>query len=380
MINRIKDKRQGAFSDSMIKDLIGSGFITGSEEKNINPGSLDLSISGEIYHLEAIIQPLPKETIRSLVDKIKPEKHDYKNPLLKDEVYLARLNESVELPTGVYGYCNPKSTTGRNDTHVRVISDGVSRYDTLPTSKQKSELWILINPKSYSILISPGQTLSQLRLFNFDTRFNESDLEVSFRKHSLISARDGQSVAYEQLAIKDGDGSIILSLDMDSEIIGYECLIDIKEVVDFSKVGIVESKNVFKTVDHQSVIDKWGCKWLSLKQGRFYLLSTAEAVRVPENLACEMVPMDERSGEFRSHYAGFIDPGWGIGSDGKTQGRPLTLEVRPFEDLLIRKGQPIAKIKFEKMAEEPLVHYDALHSSNYTDQSGVGLPKQFKQN
>ena len=87
--------------------------------------------------------------------------------------------------------------------------------------------------------------------------------------------------------------------------------------------------------------------------------------------------MDERSGDFRSHYAGFIDPGWGYGKKGEGVGRPLTLEVRPFEDLLVRHGQPVAKIKFEHMIEVPEASYDAL-GSNYIAQYGPRLAKQFK--
>jgi dCTP deaminase len=114
-----------------------------------------------------------------------------------------------------------------------------------------------------------------------------------------------------------------------------------------------------------------------LKKGAFYILSTNEAVRVPPELACEMVPMDERSGEFRSHYAGFIDPGWGWGEKGEGKGRPLTLEVRPFEDLIVRHGQPIAKIKFERVNEVPVAAYDSM-GSNYIKQSGPKLAKHFK--
>ena len=116
---------------------------------------------------------------------------------------------------------------------------------------------------------------------------------------------------------------------------------------------------------------------LRLKRDKFYILSGAERVRIPPTLASEMVPMDERSGDFRSHYAGFLDPGWGWGQDGEGKGRPFTLEVRPFEDLVVRPGQPIAKIRFERMSEEPHFHYDT-KASNYLTQMGPKLGKQFR--
>ena len=90
-----------------------------------------------------------------------------------------------------------------------------------------------------------------------------------------------------------------------------------------------------------------------------------------------MTPMDHRSGEFRSHYAGFIDPGWGWGIDGKGHGRQLTLELRPFEDIVLRPGQAVARITFEKMVSPPKIHYDELDTSHYRRQAGPGLSKQF---
>jgi len=363
--------RYGALPDHTLRELIEAGFIKGANLANINPASLDLSLSEEAYEVEAIFQPLPGETVKELLTQLKHKKHDLTIPFEKDKVYLARLNESVSLPNNVYGYCNPKSTTGRNDTHVRVIADGVPRYDTVPTSAGETlELWIIINPKSYPVILSAGQPLSQLRLFNRDTRFAETDLEIFLGKESLVYGRDEQTLAYDDLKVTDHDGSIILTLDLDSEIIGYEGLLEKKEPVDFGILNHYEADKFFKTI-------KGGeGDIVSLKQDHFYLLSTAEAVVVPETLACEMVPMDERSGEFRSHYAGFIDPGWGMAKEGK--GRPLTLEVRPFEDMIIRRGQPIAKIKFERVAGLPEHHYDSVGTSNYVRQAMVGLPKQFK--
>jgi dCTP deaminase len=115
---------------------------------------------------------------------------------------------------------------------------------------------------------------------------------------------------------------------------------------------------------------------LFLQKDCFSILSSIESVSVPADLACEMASIDDRFGELRSHYAGFIDPGWGWSPDGKTFGRPLTLEVRPFENLYVRNGQPIARIKFERLAEMPEMTYDTA-SSNYLLQTKAKLAKQF---
>jgi dCTP deaminase len=163
---------------------------------------------------------------------------------------------------------------------------------------------------------------------------------------------------------------VVLTALVEEGMCGYECIATPDQVIDVANVAGYAGSDFFRPIE---ITD--GA--LRLKRDKFYILSGAERVRIPPTLASEMMPMDERSGDFRSHYAGFLDPGWGWGTDGEGKGRPFTLEVRPFEDLVVRKGQPIAKIRFERMAEEPSFHYDT-KVSNYLTQSGPKLGKQFK--
>ncbi len=345
-----------------------AGFIAGAEAKNVRPASLDLSLSSEVYKVEGVFQPRPSETIRDIMKLIKKVKHDITEPLERDATYLARLNETLSLPESVYGYCNPKSTSGRVDLHVRILADGVSRYDAVGKG-YKGELWIVMQPKSFPIKVAKGLSLSQLRLFNSDTRFNELDLEIAMREHKLLwRQKEKKPLDYSEIKIRDNDGSLILTLDFSGQLLGYKCVCP-DEVLDLTKVDHYDPSHYFVPMYSRD-------GYVTLKKGEFYILSTREAVRVPPDLACEMAPMDERSGDFRSHYAGFIDPGWGWGKRGEGVGRPLTLEVRPFEDLLVRHGQPVAKIKFEHMIEVPELSYDAL-GSNYIAQYGPRLAKQF---
>ena len=346
-----------------------AGFITGAKAKNVRPASLDLTLSSEIYKVEGVFQPRPSESIRDILKLIKRTKHDIAQPLERDAIYLARLHETLSLPESVYGYCNPKSTSGRVDLHVRILADGVSRYDAVEKG-YKGELWIVMQPKSFPVKIVEGLALSQLRLFNSDTRFNELDLEIAMREHKLLwRQKEKKPLAYSEIKIRDNDGSLILTLDLSGKLLGYKCVCP-DEVLDLTKVNHYDPAHYFVPMHSRD-------GYVTLKKGEFYILSTREAVRVPPALACEMAPMDERSGDFRSHYAGFIDPGWGWGKYGEGVGRPLTLEVRPFEDLLVRHGQPVAKIKFEHMIEAPELSYDAL-GSNYIAQYGPRLAKQFK--
>jgi dCTP deaminase len=361
--------KSGVLPSQTIRDFFQAGFIKNSKNENIRPSSLDLSISDDIYEIEGIFQPKRKETVREVLNKIKNKKHSLNKPLECGKMYLIRLNETLDLPESVYAICNPKSTSGRIDVHVRLLADGVPRYDLL-SKGFKGELWISVMPKTFPVKFFSGVSLNQLRFFNSDSRLNDFELEIEMKKNKLLWHRNTKnSYKYDEIDFRDNDSSVILTLDTTSKILGYEGVVS-KNVVDLSKLKFYDSKKFFKPIKKIK-------GYVHLKKDCFYILSTHEAVRVPPNLACEMIPMDERSGEFRSHYAGFIDPGWGWGKDGEGVGRPLTLEVRPFEDILVREGQPISKIRFERLIDAPDVVYDATNS-NYLVQSGPKLAKHFK--
>lgn len=362
-------KKLGALPYKTICELVKKGHIKNVQAENIKPASLDLSISDEIYKVEGIFQPKASETVRDVLNQIKKSRHNIKKPLERGSIYVIRLNETLALPKDIYAFCNPKSTSGRIDVHVRLIADGMSRYDSLRAGFQ-GEIWISIMPQSFPIQVYQGVCLNQIRFFNADTRVSESDLDSVMAEHKLLWRRkDDTPYDYSDIKIRDNDGSLILTIDLESEVLGFES-ISSHTPVDLSKISFYNSKKFFKPVKKRN-------GYLYLKKDHFYILSTFEAVRVPPQLACEMLPMDERSGDFRSHYAGFIDPGWGWGKNGEGKGRPLTLEVRPFEDLVVRQGQPIGKIRFECMSESPEKAYDNV-SSNYVKQSGPKLAKHFK--
>ncbi len=364
---------KGALPNQEIEKLILNGNIKNAKKENISPASLDLSISSELYRVEGIFLPKKGENISDILKHkhIGAIKFDLLGPMEKNVTYLARLNEEFNLPEDIYGYCNPKSTTGRNDMHIRVLADKVSRYDTVMPKGYKGQLWAAITPKSFPVKIAEGQTLTQIRFFNYDTRLTENELKKNMKSQKLLWSLDGRNYDYNDIKIKDGDGSIVLTLDLSGDIVGYKSR-KTNKLLDLTKgIGSHDFTDFFE------VIKKYD-DCVHLEKGAFYILSTNQAVRVPPLFACEMAPMDERSGEFRSHYAGFFDPGWGYGKDGEGCGRPITLELRPFEDLIIRHGQPIGRIRYEKMLEIPEVLYDDKETSNYKTQLGPKLSKYFK--
>jgi dCTP deaminase len=375
----------GALPHQQIRQLITDGFIEGADIKNVGPASLDLTVSEEVYQVKRIVLPAPHmgngdETIRSLLKIMEASPHD--GHLAVGVNYLARCNERVSLPRRVYGYANPKSTSGRHDIHVRVIADRVPRYDALTPAGMRGEIWLSISPKSYPVCMGTNLALSQMRFFNRDTRFNEDELEVSMTRYGLVFTAAGEKIELQDLSVSDHDGSVILTLDLegkpplnprDEPLFGLRAR-GSKKVCDLT----VENRSIaweryFNKLPPPSE------KFIEVKRGEFYILSTRERVRVPPHLACEMVPMDERSGEFRTHYAGFIDPGWGCVTGDDLPGSPLTLEFRAYDDLALRHGQGIAKIRFEEMVEVPDVDYGTRPTSNYRGQSRAWLAKQFKQ-
>ena len=356
-----------------LKKYIQKSHIKGALLGNIKPGSLDLTLSSEIYRVEGIFLLRPSEIVRETLKYLGAIKHDLDRPLEKDVTYLVRLKEEFKLPSEIYAYCNPKSSTGRNDVQVRILADGISRYDVLPPGFA-GKIWIAITPKSFPIKISAGETLSQIRVFNKDASLNEQELFKSLRDDSLLWNKSGtRTFKGEDMKIKDRDGSIILTIDLETgtDIVGWECLGE-KKVMDFSKIKYYSPLDFFRPLHTQNGS-------ITMHKGGFYILHAKERVRVPPHLACEMIPMDARSGEFRTHYAGFIDPGYGWGKNGEGKGRQLVLEIRPFEDLVLRDEQPAAKIKFDRMTQIPTTPYDALTGSNYTFDSVLPrLSKHFK--
>ncbi len=360
----------GALPSQTIRELIHAGFIVGADVGHIAPASLDLSLSSEIYAISGLVLPKLGEKVSDLLMYMGAVPHTLQDPLMFGQMYLARLNETLKLPHEVYGYCNPKSSTGRLDMHVRVLADGVPRFDSVTPKGYEGSLWVAIHPKSFSVQLHEGTLLTQLRLFTRDTRFNELDLEIAMSQDLVWHEVEDRPLAYSELVTNDKDGAVVLTALVGKGFCGYHCIAKPDQVIDVAKIASYEPSDFFEVVEAQDGA-------LRLKRDHFYILSGAERVRIPPTLASEMVPMDERSGDFRSHYAGFLDPGWGFGNAGEGKGRPFTLEVRPFEDLVVRQGQPIAKIKFERMLEVPDIQYDTA-PSNYLTQKHARLGKQFK--
>ena len=363
-------RTKGALPAQTLTDLIEKQYVQNAQLEHVSPASLDLTLSKDLYKIRGLMLPKAGERISDLLPLMEAKAVSMQEPLQCGELYLIRLNEVLQLPQQVYGYCNPKSSTGRLDMHVRVLADGVPRYDSVTPKGFAGELWVAVTAKSFSIVLHEGASLTQLRLFTGDTTFSELDLEIAVQSGLVWHPHEDRPLQYPELITSDQDGALVLTALVEEGRCGYECVATPEHVLDIKKIGHYAATDFFRPICIEDGA-------LRLKRDKFYILSAAERVKIPPTLASEMVPMDERSGDFRSHYAGFLDPGWGWGVDGEGTGRPFTLEVRPFEDLVVRSGQPIAKIRFEHMVEAPTFHYDT-KKSHYLEQSGPKLGKQFE--
>lgn len=364
-------KRFGALPSQTIRDMIAGGFIPGASAERIQPASLDLTISEEAYRIRSVFRPRPAEPVANAMRRVHPERHDLRTPLEVRVTYLLRLAEGLALPEGVYGYANPKSSTGRNDIHVRMLADGMARYDSAGTPGYRGSLWVLVTPRSFRVKLNPGDSLLQVRFFNGDTRFSKADeLEIAYQKHQLLFTPDGAPLEYPN-AIRDREGALILTVNLTADVVGYRCE-GSQEVLDFSKREAYLLDEFFQPIPRP----KNGC--LEVRLGDFYIFATREFLRVPPELAAEMVPIDVRAGDYRAQYAGYFDPGWGFGPDGSLRGAPAVLEMRAFEDgFVINDGEQICRMTFEQMAEPPDTLYGET-GSHYLHQRGPELSRHFR--
>jgi dCTP deaminase len=361
----------GTFPSQEIARLVKESAISstaGIAPEQIQPSSLDLTLSVEAYSMTGSLLPLGGEKVRDLIERFARYPISLREPavLVRDNVYLVRLRESLKLPQGVAAYANNKSSTGRIDLQTRVVCDKNPRYDRVPEGYE-GELWLEIIPKSFDVKVRAGDSVNQTILYNERTFVLGNDLARLSKKTPLMFAGgDAQ-------AQPPGDG-LLMTLDLEQEIVGYVAKKSLKpKPIDLAAIGKHDPEDYFEPIRRP----KEGALFLS--QNAFYIFSTYEFIAVPPDYAVEMLPYDTSAGEFRAHYAGFFDPGFGFGANGEIKGTPAVLEVRPYEDdLIVRHRQPVCKMAYEKLTAQPDKLYGVGVKSNYAQQRGPRLSKFFR--
>jgi dCTP deaminase len=358
---------QGIFPARLIERLAETGAIRIErpfDADQVQPASLDLRLGDTAFRVRSSFLPGPDHSVAERIGALKLHEIDLRRGAVLERgcVYLVPLQESLSLPSNVSAAANPKSSTGRLDVFTRVIGDRARGFDILPAG-YAGPLYLEISPRTFPILVRTGSRLSQMRFRSGDTR-------LSIAEHRALHASD--TLVFD--ANEDVGEGVALSIDLKGE--GRNGLVGFRSKRHTAVVD-VDKKGALDVLDFWEPLTNRGSDELILDPDEFYILVSREAVHVPPTHAAEMVPFDPLVGEFRVHYAGFFDPGFGHSAAGGTGSRAV-LEVRSREvPFLLGHGQTIGRLLYERLAEPPDRLYGVGLGSNYQAQS-LKLSKHFK--
>ncbi|WBU61778.1 2'-deoxycytidine 5'-triphosphate deaminase [Paracoccus albus] len=352
----------GVFPDSKLRELIGSGAIVGSQpitDAQVQPASLDLRLGKRAWRLRASFLPGKGARIDERLADFEMHSMDLSNGAVLEKgcVYLVPLMESLRLPEGITAVANAKSSTGRLDLLTRLITDEGTEFDRLPDGYD-GPLYAEICPRSFSVLVRPGMRLNQLRLRSGQAVLDDAGLRALHAETPLVGGT---------ALIDQGLGFSVDLRPESSDLVGYRAKPH-SGVIDLDRIGAYDPREFWDPLHSRD-------GRLILDPGAFYILVSRESVAIPADYAAEMAPYLAMVGEFRVHYAGFFDPGFGIGPSGN--GARGVLEVRCHEaPFALEHGQVVGRLVYEKMQARPDRLYGQDIASNYQGQ-GLKLAKQF---
>lgn len=359
----------------MVQRAIEAGFIDAGEYKipstSLQPASLDLRLGEKAYRIRCSFLP-DKDTVEQKVKRYIVDELDLRDDgavLETHRPYLIPLVEELALPEGVRARTNPKSSTGRLDVFTRVITDESYRFDEIAPGYH-GKLYLEVVPLSFTVKVRQGLSLNQLRLLVGQASLNDDDLR---RRHetSPLLYRHGVPVPDSDFATANG---LFLSLDLRGDQhgqVGFRAKPH-SPLLEMNHVDHYRPDEFWERVQRED-----GDR-IVLAPEMFYLLLSDESVVVPPDLAAEMTAYDPTSGELRTHYAGFFDPGFGWDPDGDTSGSRAALEVRAHDvPFMIEHRQRVCKLTFEKMVAAPEMLYGQGIGSNYQGQETT-LGKHFR--
>jgi dCTP deaminase len=341
------------------------------EDSQLQPASLDLRLGTRAFRVPASFLPGKGKTVEEQLAELEVDEINLEHGavLEKGTVYVVELLEYLNLPESVAALANPKSSTGRLDVFTRLIADNSEMFDSVPGGYQ-GKIYTEISPCSFSIRVRRGSKLNQIRFRRRNPNQSESakftlaDRDL-LEKHALSPLVDGD------IAVRNG---LILSVDLKGEnpsnVVGYRAQ-KFTGVIDVDQVAEYDPRDFWEQVHVRNY------KKLILDPNQFYILASRERIHIPPDWAAEMVPIDPMMGEFRVHYAGFFDPGFGFTENGRPGSRAV-LEVRSHEvPFILEDGQAIGRLVYEPLAETPDILYGQTDTSNYQGQ-GLKLSKHFR--
>jgi dCTP deaminase len=370
----------GIFPSQKIQELIANGKISSPskiEESQIQPSSIDLRLGPMAYRVRASFLPGQSCTVASKINDLLMTKIDLREPTAFEKgcVYIVPLLEELALPENVWAKANPKSTTGRLDIFTRLICDYGNEFERVPKG-YRGKLYAEVVPRTFTVIVSEGIKLSQLRFVKGDVQSSDKELKKLDTREKLVFETIGENegetdYSPSQPSIDNGlKFSINLRGTKESLIIGYRAKKN-APAVDLHKISHYEPE------DFWEVINAPRSGSIILNPDDFHILISKEKVRIPPSYAAEMVAYDPSIGEFRIHYAGFFDPGFGYGSND-INGTCAVLEVRSHEvPFLVEDGQVVGRLIYERLLAPPEKVYGVGIGSSYQSQ-GLALSKHFK--
>jgi dCTP deaminase len=358
----------GTLSDCQIRGLIEAGYVFSLMSwgsRQVQPASLDLTLGRTAYRLRSSFLPL-EASVTELLPELSLYSFDLEtSPFLeKGAVYLIPLAESLSLPTYLSAKANPKSSTGRLDVFTRVLTEKGDRFDDVPPG-YSGRLYLEVFSRSFTLKICPGLALCQLRIFNERSFLTDMEIMDRHRRTPLYHHQASpDSLFFGDRITEDG---LYLGVRLKGEpIVGYRARPD-AGILSLVPGESQKASNFWEPI-HENLRGE-----MILEPEKFYLFCSHSKIRVPFDLAAEMLPFDAAAGELRTHYAGFFDPGFGMSGEGARG----VLEVRPHDvPFRIVDGQPVFKIRYERMDRQPDLPYGQGIGSNYTNQ-GLNLSRYF---
>ncbi len=367
-----EDYSTGILPSQRIRWLIAARHLTAAtpfDDDQVQPASIDLRLGPVGYRVHASFLP-NRSSVRKRLEDLSAHEIDLTKPMLLERgcIYIVPLLEEVNLPDQYWAKANPKSTTGRLDIFTRLLTDSGTRFDYVPPG-HKGNLYLEIAPQTFSILISQGMRLSQLRFWRGTPLPSDAKL-LQLHENEVLVYAGGETPA-EAVIAKGLWISVDLAGSGPSGIIGYRAK-RYTPAIDLSKV------NFYDPAEFWDPIVPNGRRYIILDPDEFHVLVSRERVRIPPSFAAEMVGYEPALGEFRVHYAGFFDPGFGYG-EADLKGTPAVLEVRSHEvPYVLEDGQRVARLIFERLQSTPDRIYGPGIGSHYQFQE-LALSKQFRQ-
>lgn len=354
----------GVLPDKTIRAMSGTGAISADppvKNEQIQPASLDLRLGKVAYRVRASFLAPGGKTVDRRLSAFTMHKIDLTGGAVLEKgcVYVVPLMESLDLPADISAVANAKSSTGRLDLLTRTIIDGGTEFDRIPAG-YKGPLYAEICPRSFSVLVKPGMRLNQIRFRSGHATLDDIALRALHKKCPLVPGTPH---------ISEGLGFSVDLKPASTTLVGYRAkphtgVIDLDRIAAYRAADFWEEVH---TTNGQIILDP----------GAFYILVSREAVTIPPDHAAEMAPYLAMVGEFRVHYAGFFDPGFGFAAAGGSGSRGV-LEVRCHEaPFVLEHGQIVGRLVYEKMADVPETLYGRALASNYQGQ-GLKLSKHFR--